>query len=226
MRMSPAHLPSSSPTAKPVWRGRLHQWAAIYALGAGTALIALAPNATARLAGAIYALSLALLFTVSATYHRLEWRPAVRAWWRRADHASIFVLIGGTYTPIALLGVGGTTGTHLLVAVWIGVAIGASLTLFVPGAPKWLRALVALAVGWIAVPYLGDVYRALSATQLTLIVLGGLAYSVGAIVYATRRPNPNPQVFGYHEVFHALTLVGAGLHFVAVAFVLRVSGTA
>jgi hemolysin III len=209
------------PIAKPTWRGRLHQWAAIYAFGAGTALVALAPTARARVAGTIYALSVALLFTVSATYHRIEWRPAVRAWWRRADHASIFVLIGGTYTPIALLGVGGPTGTHLLVAVWIGVAIGALLTLFVPRTPKWLRALVALVVGWTAVPYLGDVYRALSATQMTLIVLGGVAYSIGAVVYATKRPNPNPRVFGYHEVFHALTLVGAGLHFVAVAFVFQ-----
>jgi hemolysin III len=207
--------------AKPTWRGRLHQWAAVYALGAGTGLIALAPNATARVAGAIYALSLALLFTVSATYHRVHWRPAVRAWWRRADHASIFVLIGGTYTPIALLGVGGDTGKQLLAAVWIGVAIGALLTLFVPRAPKLLRALVAVAVGWTAVPYMGDVYRALTTTQLTLILLGGIAYSVGAFVYATKRPNPNPRVFGYHEVFHALTLVGAGLHFVAVAFVMR-----
>lgn len=206
---------------KPRWRGRLHQWAAAYALGAGTTLVALAPTAPKRVAAAIYALSLALLFGVSATYHRIDSRPAVRAWWRRADHASIFVLIGGTYTPIALLGVGGETGRHLLMAVWIGVTLGALLTLFVPRAPKMLRALVALAVGWTAVPYLGDVYRALTATQMTLIVLGGLAYSVGAVVYATKRPNPNPRVFGYHEVFHALTLVGAGLHFVAVAFVLR-----
>jgi hemolysin III len=216
-------LDTVSPTlhAKPAWRGRLHQWAAVYALGAGTGLIALAPTATARLAGAIYAASLALLFTVSATYHRVDWRPAARAWWRRADHASIFVLIGGTYTPIALLGVGGATGKQLLVAVWIGVTLGALLTLFVPRTPKVLRALVALAVGWTAVPYLGAVYRALTATQMTLIILGGIAYSVGAGVYAMKRPNPNPRVFGYHEVFHALTLVGAGLHFVAVAFVMR-----
>lgn len=206
---------------KPTLRGVLHQWAAVYALGAGTTLVALAPTPAARLAGAIYAASLVVLFTVSAVYHRFEWEPRVRLWLRRADHASIFLLIGGSYTPVALLAIGGDHGRHLLIAVWSGVALGVLVSMLWPTAPKFVGAAIAVAVGWTIVPYLGALGRELNAAELWLIGLGGVAYTVGAVVYAAKRPNPWPQHFGYHEIFHVLTLIGAGLHLAAMLEIVR-----
>lgn len=201
---------------KPALRGVLHQWAGVFALGAGTALVALSPSAAARFASGVYAASLALLFSMSAVYHRFHWEPGVRIWLRRVDHASIFLLIGGTYTPIAMLAIGGDEGRHLMIAIWSGVAVGVLVSLFWPGAPKFVSAAIAVAVGWTIVPFLDTLSRVLTDAELWLIALGGIAYTVGAVVYAVKRPNPWPRSFGYHEVFHALTLVGAGLHLAAV----------
>jgi hemolysin III len=208
---------------KPIWRGLQHQWAAVFALGAGTTLVALAPTAKIRLAAAIYATSLALLLAVSAVYHRFNWSPGVRTWLRRADHASIFLLIGGTYTPIAMLAIGGDDGRSLMTVIWSGVAAGVLVSMLWPGAPKFISAAIAVAVGWTIVPYIDTLVRVLDATELWLIVVGGIAYTVGAVEYAVKRPNPWPRTFGYHEIFHALTLVGAGLHLAAV---LSILGTA
>jgi hemolysin III len=209
---------------KPSLRGVLHQWAAVYALGAGTALVALAPTAYAAIAAAIYAASLTLLLAMSAVYHRFQWSPRVRLWLRRADHASIFLLIGGSYTPIAMLALGGATGRHLLIVIWCGVALGVLVSMLWPGAPKWVSAALAIAVGWTIVPYLGAILPALSTAQLWLIALGGIAYTIGAVVYAAKRPNPWPRDFGYHEIFHVLTLVGAGMHLAAVLLIVRAAG--
>jgi hemolysin III len=206
---------------KPSWRGVLHQWAAVYAFGVGTGLVALAPTSQARLAVGIYVASLALLLTMSAVYHRIHWESGIRAWLRRADHASIFLLIGGTYTPIAMLAIGGDEGRYLMIAIWSGVALGVLVSMLWPFAPKFVTAGIAVAVGWTIVPYLDAVRRALDTTELSLIVLGGLAYTVGAVVYAAKRPNPCPSTFGYHEIFHALTLVGAGTHLAAVLSIVR-----
>jgi hemolysin III len=213
--------PTTPPAQRPHWRGRLHQWAAVFAVGAGTGVVAMAPTPRARLAVGIYALSLAILFGTSATYHRITWGPRALAWMRRADHAAIFVLIGGTYTPVMLLGVGGEAGARVLSIAWIGVAVGALVSLFWPRAPKALRAAIAIAVGWTAVPYLGAMAASLGAATLSLILLGGVAYSAGAVIYALKRPNPWPRVFGYHEVFHALTIVAAALHLAAVIVIVR-----
>jgi hemolysin III len=210
-------------TQKPRWRGVQHQWAAVFALGVGTTLVALAPTAIARIAVGIYAASLVLLLTVSAVYHRFQWTPGVRTWLRRADHASIFLLIGGTYTPIAMLAIGGDDGRSLMTVIWSGVAAGVLVSMLWPGAPKFISAAIAVAVGWTIVPYIDTLVRVLDATELWLIVVGGIAYTVGAVVYAVKRPNPWPRTFGYHEIFHALTLVGAGLHLAAV---LSILGTA
>ncbi len=204
---------------KPSLRGVLHQWAAVYALGAGATLVVLAPSAHARIAAAIYAASLVLLLTISSVYHRFQWTLPARTWLRRADHASIFLLIGGSYTPIAMLALGGDTGRHLLLTIWCGVALGVLVSMLWPGAPKWVTAAIAVAVGWTLVPYFGAVGRAMSAMEIWLIALGGAAYTVGALVYATKRPDPWPRTFGYHEIFHALTLVGAGLHYGAMALI-------
>lgn len=209
---------------KPRLRGVLHQFAAVVALGAGAVLISMAPSLRAAAASAIFAVSLVALFTVSATYHRINWSVRARAWMRRADHASIFVLIAGTYTPFALMGLPRATGNSLLLAIWGGALLGVLLSLFWVRAPKVLTAAVAVGVGWTMVPYLGEARRSLTTAEMALLVTGGIAYTVGAVAYAARRPNPRPGVFGYHEVFHALTIVGAVLHFTAVMLLVRAVG--
>lgn len=199
----------------------LHQFAAASALGAGGVLVSMAPTPRAAAAAALYAFSLVVLFSVSATYHRVDWSPRGRTWMRRMDHASIFILIAGTYTPVALLGVTGAAGDSLLLAIWCGALVGVLQSLFWVGAPKVITAALAVAVGWTLVPYLGDARRALGFTELFLILAGGVAYTTGAIAYALKRPDLRPGVFGYHELFHALTLVGAGLHFAVVLRLVR-----
>lgn len=207
--------------SKPMLRGVLHHTAAWAALGGGLVLVAMASSPRAAVAAAIYSLSLVALFTISAIYHRVQWtEDRVRAWMRRADHSSIFILIAGTYTPVSLLGLGGEDGNRLLIMIWSGAAAGVLLSLFWVKAPKALIALVAVAVGWMIVPYFGQVRKLLGA-YIWLILAGGIVYTVGALVYAIKRPDPWPRVFGYHEVFHALTLIGALLHFVAIVTIVR-----
>jgi hemolysin III len=214
----------ASAPPKPRLRGVLHQWAAVFALGAGWGLVALAPGPRARLALAVYAASLLLLFAVSAVYHRFHWTPRIRKWLRRADHAAIYLLIGGTYTPIALLALDPAIARQVLTLTWSGVALGVLVGMLWPGAPKFVGAAIAVAVGWTIVPYAGELARALTTLELWLVVSGGLAYSLGAVVYAVKRPDPWPATFGYHELFHALTLVGAGLHLAAILEIVRKLG--
>ncbi|MFP2929975.1 PAQR family membrane homeostasis protein TrhA [Pyxidicoccus sp. 3LG] len=206
---------------KPKLRGVLHQFAAVGALGAGLVLVSMAPTPRAAAAAALYAVSLVVLFSVSATYHRVDWAPRGRAWMRRMDHASIFILIAGTYTPVALVGISGAAGDSLLLAIWGGALVGVLKSLLWAHAPKVLTAALAVAVGWTLVPYLDEARAALGALELTLILAGGVAYTSGAIAYALKRPDLKPGVFGYHELFHALTIVGAVLHFVVVLRLVR-----
>jgi hemolysin III len=208
---------------KPKLRGVLHQYAAACALGAGLVLIAVAPTTRAMIAAALYAFSLMTLFTVSATYHRVNWSVSARAWMRRMDHASIFILIAGSYTPIALLGLPEATGNGLLLVTWGGALLGVLQSLFWVHAPKVVTAVLAVGVGWTVTPYFSEVRGALGATEFALILGGGAAYTLGAVAYAAKRPNLWPGVFGYHELFHALTLVGAGLHFAAVLKLVRLA---
>ena len=218
----PRHTSGRWAHSKPSLRGVLHQWAAVYALGAGTALVALAPTAHAAVAAAIYAASLTLLLAVSAVYHRFQWTPRVRPVaaprGSRVDLPADRRLI---YPGGHARALGGDTGRHLLVVIWCGVALGVLVSMLWPGAPKWVSAALAIAVGWTIVPYFGAVGRALDTAQIWLIALGGIAYTLGALVYALKRPNPWPRDFGYHEIFHVLTLVGAGLHLAAVLLIVR-----
>ena len=181
----------------------------------------MSPNLRTAVASAIFSFSLVTLFAVSAIYHRVQWKTErARAYMRRADHSSIFVLIAGTYTPVALLGLGGEDGRRLLITIWVGAVAGVLLSLFWVKAPKALTAAVAVAMGWMIVPYFSQVRRLLG-PELWLILAGGIAYTAGAVIYAVQRPNPSPRVFGYHEVFHALTIIGAFLHVAAIVQIVR-----
>ncbi len=206
---------------KPLLRGVLHKWAAPVAAGGGIVLVAMATTLRAACASGVFGMSLVALLTISATYHRINWKPAARAWMRRADHAAIFILIAGTYTPLALLALPAHLGTRLSLIVWIGALIGVLQSLFWVHAPKVITAALCVAVGWSLAPYLGELRASLAPSVLWLILGGGLAYTLGACAYAFKRPNLKPGVFGYHEVFHALTLIGAGLHFVAIIQMVR-----
>lgn len=218
--MSPSTEPSA-PLVKPTLRGVIHHWSAVAAFGAGLVLVAMAPTARAAVAAAVYALSVCTLLTVSAVYHRPMWQPRPRAFMRRLDHASIFVLIAGTYTPICRLGLPEAVGGRLLLLIWVAAALGVLQSIFWVHAPKPVTAALYLFVGWIVVPYFRAVGDALSSGQIALLLGGGVIYSLGAVVYAARRPNPVPGVFGYHEVFHAMTVLACGLHYGLVAGLVR-----
>jgi hemolysin III len=203
--------------AKPRLRGVIHQYAFFVALVLGACLVVLAPGGRPRLAAAIYAASVAGLLGTSALYHRRDWAPRARMWMRRLDHSMIFVLIAGTYTPFALLVLHGTLARTILIVVWAGAAGGTVLNLFWVRAPKSVTAAVYIALGWVAVAAMPQMAREIGAVGVGLVALGGVLYTVGAVIYAVRRPNPVPGVFGYHEVFHALVVAAAAAHFAAVA---------
>lgn len=207
----------TSPTSRPRLRGVLHQWAFFGSLVAGTLLVLQAANPRAMLAALIYAASLSALLGVSATFHRVTWTSArARRWMGRLDHTMICVLIAGTFTPFALLALPDTIGPTLLAVVWIGAAVGTALHVLWADIPKWLSALSYVVLGWVGVVATPSLL-AQGWTIPMLLLIGGILYSLGAMVYATRRPNPAPAVFGYHEVFHALVVVAAGVHWAAVA---------
>lgn len=210
---------------KPAFRGVLHQFAAAGAAAAGLVLVAVAEPGRATIGAAIFAASLVTLFAVSATYHRVHWSAGGRAWMRRADHAAIFILIAGTYTPCALVGLPPESSNTLLLAVWGGAALGVLQSLFWVHAPKAVGAVLALAVGWMIAPNIGMMRSAYGGEVLGLLLAGGILYSIGAVVYAAKRPKLWPTHFGYHEVFHALTVIAAALHFKAVLDIVRMTGT-
>jgi hemolysin III len=211
----PYLLPDGLP--RPLLRGLLHLGAFVVALGVGVTLVLVAGPQDAP-AFAVYGLGVAGLFGVSALYHRGRWRPDVRAWLQRADHSMIFVLIAGTYTPICVYVLDGTLGAALLAVVWAGALIAAAVELRPTPAPRAVVVVLAIALGWVALPALPAVVDKLGWVATALIGLGGLVYTVGAVIYALRRPDPLPDLFGYHEVFHALTIAGAASHYAVIAF--------
>src|SRR3954452_9626582 len=205
------------PPHKPRFRGVVHQWSFFVAVAAGAALVAWAPAGRATAASAVYAGALAGLLGTSALYHRVTWQPRARAWLRRLDHSMIFVLIAGTYTPFALLVLDGTLSDVVLIGVWGGAAAGIVFTLAWTNAPKWLAAAAFVALGWFSIIAVPEIASRAGAGALALLAVGGVAYTVGAVVYALRRPDPRPATFGYHEIFHVLVVFAAAAHFTAVA---------
>jgi hemolysin III len=202
---------------RPRLRGVLHQYAFFVSLASGTMLVLLAATTRASVAVAVYAASVSALFGVSALYHRVSWTTAARRRMRRLDHSMIFLLIAGTYTPVGLLVLNGTLATVVLAIVWGGAVAGIVLELAWTTAPRWLGGTVYLALGWVAVAAMPQLFARLGAAGGLLIVAGGLVYSAGAAVYALRRPDPVPLVFGYHEVFHLLVIAGVAAHFLAIS---------
>ena len=208
---------------KPRMRGLLHAYAFFVAVACGAVLVSLAatrPGLGPVLSCAIYSLTVCGLFGTSALYHRRIWSPRGYQIMRRLDHCMIFVFIAGTYTPFCVLLLPGRAGALLLGIVWAGALGGVALKLIWPHAPRWVSAPLYLGLGWVAVAVLPDILHQGGVAALVLLVAGGAAYSVGAIMYAARRPNPWPGVFGHHEFFHACTLVAAVCHHIAVYFAL------
>jgi hemolysin III len=201
---------------KPLLRGMSHLVSFFVALVGGGVLIALAPNALARWGALAFVATLALSFGVSALYHRPHWQPSARKWMRRLDHAAIFVLIAGTTTPVAL-SLASPSRERLLAVIWAGAGLGVVRAVFWVEAPKVLVALLALLLGWTTAPFMKELAITLGTPTALLIAAGGILYSFGAVVYARKRPDPWPKVFGYHELFHAFTVAAAAIHFVAVA---------
>jgi hemolysin III len=189
-------------------------------VAAGATLVALAEGARARLACLVYASALAAMFGASALYHRAPWHSVrARAWARRVDHSTIFLFIAGTYTPFALLELSGAVPAILLATVWGAAALGVVLNVTWIDAPKWVTAPVYLLVGWVGVIALPQLFPELGVATVVLLLVGGALYTLGALAYATRWPDPFPATFGFHEVFHVLVVVAAATQFVAVSFV-------
>ena len=203
---------------KPRLRGVSHQYAFFVSLGCGAGLILAASGGRARLAASVYAAAVSALFGTSALYHRVTWRPGARRWMRRLDHSMIFVLIAGTYTPVALLALSGALASTVLVVLWAGALAGIAFKLAWIDAPKWLLAAVYVVLGLISAAVMGELPAAIGWLGVAGVASGGLLYIAGAVIYASERPNPWPRVFGYHEVFHALVIAAAALHYAVIAF--------
>ena len=199
---------------KPTWRGWIHAGTFPVAIVAGIVLIAVAQGAPAKWAAAVFMASSLLLFGNSALYHRFSWKPLTRAILKRIDHANILLLIAGTYTPIAVLALPPEKGTLLLILVWSGAFLGILFRVFWIGAPRWLYVALYLALGWAAVMYLADLF-AVNPVMMALVIIGGLLYTGGAIIYAMKRPNPWPGHFGFHEIFHVCTVLAFLCHWTA-----------
>lgn len=201
----------------PLLRGVSHAWAFWFAVAGAVALILLAPSDIATAAAAVYGGGLCALFAGSALYHRWRWDPRWRPLLRRVDHSTIFVFIAASYTPVALLVLDGPLRWTVLGIAWGGALAGVFFTLAWIDAPRGLTAATYLALGWVAVITIPQVGARLGAAPLTLIAVGGALYTAGALIYALRRPDPWPRVFGFHEVFHAFVIAAAVCHFVAMA---------
>jgi hemolysin III len=202
---------------RPLLRGYLHLAAGIAAIAGCVLLVLLADSPRAYAGGAIFAASLILLYFTSATYHIVSWGRKMRAVLQRLDHSMIFVLIAGSYTPFALVAANGAWGISMLAVIWSIAIAGVVLKVAWPGAPRWLSVMLYVAAGWLALVYSAPLSEWITPVPFLLMLAGGLLYTLGGVIYAAKRPDPFPRFFGYHEVFHLLTVVAASLHFTVVA---------
>jgi hemolysin III len=205
----------ADPAPKPTWRGWIHAGTFPLTIGLGTVLIVNAEGTAAKVSSTVFVVSSMLLFGISALYHRIAWREKTRRVFKRLDHANIFVLIAGSYTPITVLALPADKATLLLTLVWIGAGLGIAFQVLWIGAPRWLYVPLYLLLGWAAVMFMGDFFEA-NAVMMTLILAGGVFYTIGAVIYGLKRPNPFPGKFGFHEIFHALTLLAYLCHWAAI----------
>jgi hemolysin III len=217
-RASLGEMVASLEPTRPLLRGMIHQAAFLVSLVVGTLLIVAAEGERRQVAAAAFAGAVAACFGTSALYHRVVWPPRLRAWMRRLDHAGVFLLIAGTYTPIGLLVLDGAWRWLVLGFAWGSAGTAIVLSFVWSRAPKWVAAAIGLGIGWGSVAILPQVVARVSGGGVALLIAGGLLYSIGAVVYARRRPDPRPSVFGYHELFHALTIVAVACQYVAMAF--------
>lgn len=209
-------IPTANPV-KPRLRGVFHELGFYVALGTGFLLVLSAEDGPPRAAATVFAVCVASCFGASALYHRPTWTPPVRAWLARVDHAGVYLLIAGAYTPFAFLVMSRAWAVPVLAVVWSGAFVGILLKLFWVHAPKWLSAAIGLALGWVGAAAFSQLLK-LQLPGVLLVIAGGVLYTVGAIVYLRRRPDPVPRVFGYHELFHVLTLAGTACLYVSIAF--------
>jgi hemolysin III len=201
---------------KPLLRGYFHLVAFFMAIGAGIALITKSHTLPATYSSIIYAITLVLLFGASALYHRPQWSHKFYVVMRRIDHSAIFLLIAGTATPLVVMGLDGKQEIKLLAIIWITAGIGVLQAVLWTRGPKWIRASLYIIAGWVVAPYFPEIKASLGNGGEKLILLGGLIYTLGAVVYALKKPNPFPKVFGYHEIFHIMVIVAASFHFAAI----------
>ena len=211
------HITEILDEIKPHLRGWLHAVSAPLTLAAGVVLIALSPTTTTRIGSAIFMLTAVMMFTVSGVYHRGTWGPRAWKFLQRFDHANIFLLIAGSYTPFALIMLEGTDRVVLLTLAWGGATLGLLFRLFWSGAPRWLYVPIYIALGWAAVFYTPQFAGFGHTAVLVLIVVGGVLYTIGGVVYGFKRPDPYPTWFGFHEVFHTLTVFAFASHYIAVS---------
>lgn len=204
--------------AKPTWRGWIHAGTFPLTIAAGIVLIVLADGPAAKWSSAVFMLTSMMLFGISALYHRFNWKPRTKVMLKRFDHANIFLLIAGTYTPLAVLALPPSKGILLLSMVWGGTLLGIAFRVFWVHAPRWLYVALYILLGWASVMYIGDLLHA-NLAMMVLVVVGGLAYTAGAVIYGMKKPNPIPGVFGFHEIFHTLTVVAFMCHWTAILLI-------
>lgn len=203
---------------KPTWRGWIHTGVLPIVIAGGIVLVVLADGAVAKVASAIFFASSFLLFGNSALYHRFNWQPRVKRALKRIDHANIFLLIAGSYTPITLLALPKEKAFWLMFVIWGTAVLGIGFRVFWINAPRWLYVPIYVAMGWAAIAFVGDFMNA-NAPMMILILSGGLAYTIGAVVYGLKKPNPFPGHFGFHEIFHTLTVLAFMSHWTAALLI-------
>ncbi|NBR65396.1 MAG: hemolysin III family protein [Micrococcales bacterium] len=211
-------VPENALDRKPSWRGWIHTGVMPIVIAGGIVLLALAHGVIPKLAAGVFFASSFLLFGNSALYHRFNWKPKMRIALKRIDHANIFLLIAGSYTPMAMMALPGDKGTVLLIAVWIGALIGVFFRVFWINAPRWLYVPLYVGLGWSSMFYISDFFS-FNAFAMTLILVGGLCYTAGAVIYGIKKPNPFPGHFGFHEIFHSLTVIAFICHWFATLMV-------